>query len=102
MTDQPEGFTLFSVLDGFLDAPDEELAEIVEQTDAAVADLADHDVTLRGMYDVSGLRADGTVMLWLHGPRLEDLQSTLRAPVSYTHLTLPRIERCRSRWSPYH
>ena len=29
------------------------------------------------------------------------------APVSYTHLTLPtkrcrRIERCRSRWSPYH
>ena len=23
-------------------------------------------------------------------------------PVSYTHLTLPRIERCRSRWSPYH
>jgi len=52
MTDQPEGFTLFSVLDGFLDAPDEDLAEIVEQTDAAVADLADHDVTLRGMYDV--------------------------------------------------
>ena len=24
------------------------------------------------------------------------------APVSYTHLTLPTIERCRSRWSPYH
>ena len=23
-------------------------------------------------------------------------------PVSYTHLTLPTIERCRSRWSPYH
>src|SRR5660397_247633 len=22
--------------------------------------------------------------------------------VSYTHLTLPTIERCRSRWSPYH
>ena len=22
--------------------------------------------------------------------------------VSYTHLTLRRIERCRSRWSPYH
>ena len=26
MTDQPHGFTLFSVLDGFLDAPDEELS----------------------------------------------------------------------------
>ena len=23
-------------------------------------------------------------------------------PVSYTHLTLPRRLRCRSRWSPYH
>ena len=78
MTDNPQGFTLFSVLDGLLDAPDEELAEIVDHFDAAVVELADHDVTLRGIYDVSGLRADGTVMLWLHGPVLEDLQLALR------------------------
>ena len=26
----------------------------------------------------------------------------LMGPVSYTHLTLPTICRCRSRWSPYH
>ena len=26
----------------------------------------------------------------------------LSTAVSYTHLTLRRIERCRSRWSPYH
>ena len=26
-----------------------------------------------------------------------------KSPVSYTHLTLPTIQRsCRSRWSPYH
>ncbi|WP_062078052.1 hydrogen peroxide-dependent heme synthase [Demequina globuliformis] len=78
MTDQPHGFTLFSVLDGFLDAPDEELAEVVEHFDAAVAELSDHDVVLRGIYDVSGMRADGTVMLWLHGPDLADLQLALR------------------------
>ena len=78
MTDQPDGFTLFSVLDGLLDAPDEELAEVVEHFDMAVAELAEHEVVLRGIYDVSGLRADGTVMLWLHGPRLEDLQLALR------------------------
>src|SRR5678815_5728974 len=24
------------------------------------------------------------------------------APVSYTHLTLPTSDLCRSRWSPYH
>lgn len=78
MSDQPHGFTLFSVLDGFLDAPDEDLPDVVENFDAAVRELADHDVTLRGIYDVSGLRADATVMLWLHGPDLADLQLALR------------------------
>ncbi|WP_156160568.1 hydrogen peroxide-dependent heme synthase [Demequina soli] len=78
MTDNPSGFTLFAVLDGMLDAPDEDLAEVVEHFDHAVADLAEHAVVLRGIYDVSGLRADGTVMLWLHGPVLEDLQLALR------------------------
>ena len=29
-------------------------------------------------------------------------RSVTLSPVSYTHLTLPTIERCRSRWSPYH
>src|SRR5665647_1821479 len=29
-------------------------------------------------------------------------QAVTPDPVSYTHLTLPTIERCRSRWSPYH
>src|SRR5690554_4482937 len=78
MSDQPHGFTLFSVLDGFLDAPDEDLPGVVENFDAAVRELADHDVTLRGIYDVSGLRAGATVMLWLHGPDLADLQLALR------------------------
>ncbi|WP_174447459.1 hydrogen peroxide-dependent heme synthase [Demequina subtropica] len=78
MTETHDGFTLFAVLDGMLDAPDEDLAEVVEHFDAAVADMADQEVVLRGIYDVSGLRADGTVMLWLHGPRLEDLQLALR------------------------
>src|SRR5660398_23134 len=30
------------------------------------------------------------------------LERQLVHAVSYTHLTLPTIERCRSRWSPYH
>ena len=30
------------------------------------------------------------------------LADALLFPVSYTHLTLPTNERCRSRWSPYH
>jgi len=81
MTDQPQGFTLFSVLDGGfvrdLDEPDD-LAVIVSEFDEVVGGLAQRDVTLRGVYDVSGLRADGTVMLWLHGPDLAELQAALR------------------------
>src|SRR5660397_267953 len=34
---------------------------------------------------------------------ISDSQFVMKSgAVSYTHLTLPRIERCRSRWSPYH
>lgn len=35
-------------------------------------------VVLRGAYDVSGLRADADLMLWLHGPSAESLQAALR------------------------
>lgn len=46
---------------------------------AAWADgLADEDVVLRGLYDVSGLRADADLMVWLHGPSAESLQAALR------------------------
>lgn len=53
--------------------------------ESAAAELADwerstgsDDVVLRGMYDVSGLRAGADLMLWLHGPSAESLQATLR------------------------
>lgn len=35
-------------------------------------------VELRGLYDVSGLRADADVMLWLTGPTADSLQAGLR------------------------
>ncbi len=35
-------------------------------------------VTLRGFYDVSGLRADADLMVWLHGTSAEALQSAQR------------------------
>jgi chlorite dismutase len=42
------------------------------------ASLVDTDVVLRGLYDVSGLRADADLMVWLHGPSAEGLQAALR------------------------
>lgn len=35
-------------------------------------------VTLRGLYDVSGMRADADLMVWLHGPTAEGLQRAVR------------------------
>lgn len=55
---------------------------------AAVAEIEDARVTLRGVYDVSGLRADADLMLWLHGEDPEALQAALR--------TLRRAEPMRS------
>ena len=46
--------------------------------DAWATSLADADVVLRGWYDVSGLRTDADVMVWLHGPSAESLQAALR------------------------
>ncbi len=77
MTQSPEGFALFSVLEGGHCGGD--LDAVTAAFDAVVAEWEGREVVLRGLYDVSGLRADGTVMLWLHGPRLEDLQAALRA-----------------------
>ena len=45
----------------------------------AAAGLAASGVTLRGVYDVSALRSDADVMLWLTGPDAAGLQSALRA-----------------------
>jgi chlorite dismutase len=38
------------------------------------AELAETDVVVRGVYDVSGLRADADVMVWWHAADSQDLQ----------------------------
>ena len=53
---------------------DDRKAEAVE-LEQLLASLEDEDVTLRGVYDVAGLRADADVMFWLHAGSAEQLQS---------------------------
>ncbi|MCX6502543.1 MAG: chlorite dismutase family protein [Microbacterium sp.] len=53
------------------ESDDTELAEIVQLIEAG-------GVTVRGFYDVSGLRADADLMVWLHGPDADGLQRDLR------------------------
>ncbi|GAA3937683.1 hydrogen peroxide-dependent heme synthase [Microbacterium soli] len=58
-------------------------ATAVTETDSTelatiVADIEASGVSVRGFYDVSGLKADADLMVWLHGGAAEDLQRALR------------------------
>ncbi|MDI3241254.1 chlorite dismutase family protein [Arthrobacter sp. AL08] len=46
--------------------------------DALTARLADAGVVHRGSYDVSAMRADADIMVWLHGAEPEALQRAVR------------------------
>lgn len=74
--DNPSGFALFAVWRRNPAAP-------IVDTDATeleniVGYIEDAGVTVRGFYDVSGLKADADLMVWLHGDTAEELQKALR------------------------
>ncbi|HEV2886792.1 MAG TPA: hydrogen peroxide-dependent heme synthase [Jatrophihabitans sp.] len=64
-------WSVFTVSRPLGEAPRAELAAEVE---SLFADLASHDVTVRGSYDVSALRADAELMIWWHAETAEQLQ----------------------------
>jgi chlorite dismutase len=76
MTDS--GYTLWAVLRRDPAADGRGTDAAVAELDSAVEELAGSGVTLRGLYDVSGLRADADLMLWLHGDDPAGLQAALR------------------------
>ena len=69
------GYTLWAVLrrDGAVPAGDD-----ADSLSAAVAVVEAAGITVRGFYDVSSLRADADLMIWLHGGAPETLQWALR------------------------
>jgi chlorite dismutase len=79
---QPDGFTLWAVLRRDPANPDDldgsDVPKAVEQLDAIVRSIEAEGVVVRGFYDVSGLRADADLMIWIHGPVAETLQWALR------------------------
>lgn len=85
MTDSDLGYTLWAVLRRDPDAVNSGERTLGDR----IAELPD-GVVLRGIYDVSGLRADADVMLWLHGPKPEDLQAALRRLRSSSELAATR------------
>jgi chlorite dismutase len=69
-------YTMWSVfrLDAVLGDEADRTAEGAE-VEKLFAELAGSDVVVRGVYDVSGLRADADVMVWWHAATSEELQA---------------------------
>ncbi len=71
------GYTLWAVLrrDPTRPVPP---SVTLDDLEAAVGGVENAGVTLRGWYDVSSIRADADLMVWLHGPDPQKLQWALR------------------------
>lgn len=53
-------------------------AESVDEVEALMSRLDAADTAVRGLYDVSGLRAGADLMAWLHAPSAEMIQDAIR------------------------
>ncbi|MBC7724138.1 MAG: chlorite dismutase family protein [Burkholderiaceae bacterium] len=76
------GYTLWAVFRRGPDAtriPESDEAVLVDKLDTAIGEVEARGVTVRGFYDVSSLRSDADLMIWLHGPTPEDIQWALRS-----------------------
>ncbi|HEY5320762.1 MAG TPA: hydrogen peroxide-dependent heme synthase [Galbitalea sp.] len=67
------GYTLWAVF-----RRDPARSGAIGSVDAEIAAVERAGVTIRGFYDVSSLRADADLMIWLHGPDPQKLQWALR------------------------
>jgi hydrogen peroxide-dependent heme synthase len=71
-------YTMWSVfrLDITLsDDEDADRAAEAAEVEKLFAELAEADVVVRGVYDVSGIRADADLMVWWHATTSEELQA---------------------------
>ncbi len=65
-------YTMWSVYRA--DRPVGEGERVAAEVESLFAQLAEKDVTIRGVYDVAGLRADADLMIWWHSGSADALQ----------------------------
>lgn len=64
--------------------------DVAGEVESLFAQLASKDVTIRGVYDVAGLRADADIMIWWHAESsdaLQDAYGLFRRTALGRHLT---------------
>ncbi|MPZ63572.1 MAG: hypothetical protein GEU93_20300 [Propionibacteriales bacterium] len=67
-------YTMWSVFRVARRLGDGQRAEVASEVEDMFAQLADKDVVVRGTYDLSGLRADADLLVWMHSGSSDDLQ----------------------------
>ena len=67
-------WSVFAVRDELGDPADLDRGRLAEQVQGELDGLADKGLTVRGWYDVAGLRADADLMVWWHAASSDDLQ----------------------------
>ncbi len=81
-------YTMWSVFRAESRLP-EDRAALASEAEELIEQLAAKDVTVRGVYDVSGLRADADLMVWWHSSSSDALQEAygrFRRTALGTHL----------------
>ena len=69
-------FLVFDVIPGVL--PDDR-TEVIDELHTFFDGLKSKGITVRGIYNISGVRAEGDFMIWWHAEELEDLQDAYNA-----------------------
>lgn len=72
-------WSVFKLEEVFGTATEAERESEAQEVEAFVDKLAAADVVVRGIYDVSGFRADADLMVWWHAERHEQLQAAYNA-----------------------
>ena len=67
-------YTMWSVFRLETPLGDADRALEADEVEKLLAELAGEDVKVRGVYDVTGLRADADVMVWWHAEDIQQLQ----------------------------
>jgi chlorite dismutase len=78
-SDADPAYTLWAVLRRDAAAASPERAAQGESLADAIDAVEKSGAVVRGLYDVSGLRADADLLIWLTGPTADGLQRSLRA-----------------------
>ncbi|MGP9723437.1 hydrogen peroxide-dependent heme synthase [Corynebacterium sp. AOP40-9SA-29] len=88
-------WSVFTVRNGELPEGEEARAAVAEDFASFLASYDDAELTVRGVYDLTGQRAEADIMIWWHAEKFEDLQRAYRRFLKET--TLGRA--CDGYWS---